>query len=127
MLMPTSSSQKRSIVRVPTHSSGFGATVAVLLLAFGAMALSLVSIAAAEAYSDSVMTRELRIQSGLNLEACLDVAEIISNKDYFAHDYIGVRELGCDLDFNSSSSNNLSVFATSTLSGVSAYGFRNIR
>lgn len=108
-------------------NEGFGAMVAVVLLSFGAMAISIASTAASVDYVDSIRIRELRIQVSLNLRACLDMAEIISTKDYFVHDHLDVRELGCELNFISNSASDLSVFATSTLSAVSAYGFRGIK
>ena len=79
-----------------TAHKGFIALIAVLLISLSALAFSLVALSAAVMYSDSVTQRELRIQKGLNEEACSDTLSLMKAKDYFLNGRMTVPELGCE-------------------------------
>lgn len=108
-------------------TSGFIAVTAVILLAAGTLAFSLATMGAAVLYSDSVMRKELRIQAGLNVEACLDSVELMAAKDHFLGGEISFRDFGCSASVTRSDSSNLSVNATATLSGVAVRDSRMIQ
>lgn len=77
--------------------AGFGATAGVLLLASGALAMSLAALGAALAYADSVYHEELRVQADMNNQACQDSISLIKSKDAFVSGTIDLPEFGCIL------------------------------
>jgi hypothetical protein len=81
--------------KIPAGTSGFTALVAVLLLSFGTIAVSVSVMGAAATYADSVRSREVRIQNELNSQACKDTAELIRSKNMFYNGPLYVREFGC--------------------------------
>jgi len=102
--------------------SGFISLIAVILLATGTLAFSVVTISAAASYSDSVMRHELRLQAGLNLSGCLDTAELMIAKDYFLNGNMSLSEFACVAGVSNNFNGNILINATATLSGVSARG-----
>lgn len=77
---------------------GFGAVMAVLLVASGVSAMSLTVLGAAVSYSDSVYSRELRVQNSLNSQACADTAALIKDRGVFATGIVHLAEFDCDVD-----------------------------
>jgi hypothetical protein len=59
--------------------------------------MSLAALCSAEAYADAVYHEELRIQDGLNDQACQDTVALIKAKDLFVASPIVVPEFGCAL------------------------------
>jgi hypothetical protein len=108
-----------------TASSGFMALVAVLLLSAGSIAFALSTLASVVFFADSVRTRELRIQTRLNVEACLDTLGLMAAKDYFLQGTVMVPELGCVAEVHNDLDGNLSAEAVSGLSGVTATDSRS--
>jgi hypothetical protein len=91
------------------------------------LAFSLIASDAAAGYSDMVDRRELRIQAGLNAEACLDTASLMLAKDFFLNGTTTVPEFGCTVNVsNDSATGNVSMDAVAVLQGVSAYGSRDL-
>lgn len=84
---------------VDSRQDGFGAAVAVTMLALGALAMSLAAMGAATAYSDSVSLRERRIRRGLEEKACADARALIAAKDTFASGTVYVPAFDCKLSF----------------------------
>ena len=82
---------------VAHHESGFTATIAVVAVSLGTIALALVAVAAVAQYADSVDREETRIQAGLNQKACDDSAALIRAKDAFAHGTLLIPELDCSV------------------------------
>lgn len=78
---------------------GFGAATAVILIAFGAMAMSLSALAAASLYADSVGRREWRLQKVMNARACQDAAALAKAKDFFSAGSVDMPEFGCPPSF----------------------------
>ena len=105
---------------------GFIALIAVVILASGVLAFSLAAMSAAAAYASAVEKKELRIQAGLNLNACLDYAELMAAKNYYLNGESTVREFGCALSIANDDNGGFSIAARSTLEGVSAYGNRSV-
>jgi hypothetical protein len=99
-------------------NKGFVATTAVILLATGTLAFSLVALGSAVLYADSVNRRELRIQAGLNAEACLDTVALMSVKDYFLVGPVYISEFGCDAVVSRDGSGYISIKASASLNGV---------
>ena len=62
------------------EARGFIALIAVIMASLTMLAFSLIASDAAAGYSDMVDRRELRIQAGLNAEACLDTASLMLAK-----------------------------------------------
>ncbi|MFA6315082.1 MAG: hypothetical protein WC648_01790 [Candidatus Paceibacterota bacterium] len=112
----------RSLSKVA--SSGFLALSAVLVLVVGGLSFSLITMSAILSYSESVNKRELRIQSRLNLTACLDALEIMSMKDYFMSGSIEIRQFGCHADVTNDLEGNFSYEATANLEGIISKGNR---
>ena len=77
------------------QQAGFGATLALTMFAFGALALALIADEAAVTYADSVEKELQRSQSGLNATACADSIDLVRSKDVFAAGDIDIPELGC--------------------------------
>jgi hypothetical protein len=78
---------------------GFIALTAVILLATGILAFSLVALSAAVSYADMVAQKELRIQATLNAQACLETAELMAAKDYFISGTFLISQFGCEATF----------------------------
>jgi len=110
-----------------TDKKGFMAVTAVMLLAAGTLAFSLATMSAAALYSDAIMRRELRIQAGLNVQACLDSVELMAEKDYFLTGKIGLADFGCRATITKLDSSHMSINATTTLSGVAVRDSRTIQ
>jgi hypothetical protein len=100
------------------------AVTAVLLLAMGSLAFSLVTMSAAAFYADTVMRRELRTQARLNLEGCLDTAELMAAKDYFLSGSVAIPDFDCSALFTHLDDSHVRINATATLSGVAVSDFR---
>ena len=81
-----------------SFSGGFGATVAVMLCALGAVSLSLAAASSVAWYEDSVDAYFRRVQSTLDSETCNDMANIIRAKDPFVASPTLVQELGCNIN-----------------------------
>lgn len=73
--------------------------MSVMLISFGALAMSLAVLGAAADYAGSVSARELRIQDQLNQQACQDSRTLILEKDAFVSGTIDLPEFGCALSF----------------------------
>jgi type II secretory pathway pseudopilin PulG len=101
-------------------SRGFIAVTAVILLAAGVIAFSLAALGSAVLYSDAVNRRELRIQAGMNAEACLDSAALMAAKDYFLIGSVYISEFGCNATISRNSAGDVSVKASARLVGVSS-------
>jgi len=102
------------------RDGGFMATIAVILLATGIMALSLSAASAAVLYSDAVAKRELRIQARMNAKACLDTAALMVVKDYFLDREADISEFGCKAGIANDLNGNVSLDVKAELGGVSA-------
>lgn len=79
-----------------THmNKGFVTTVTVLVLCCGALALSLSVLVSAVWYSDAIRSREIRIQNGLNREACMETVKIMIQKNFFLNGEVELSRFGC--------------------------------
>ena len=99
---------------------GFVATTAVILLATGTLAFSLVALGSAVLYADIINRRELRIQANLNAEACLDTAALMATKDYFLTGPVYISAFDCNATISRDGAGNVSVKASASLAGVSS-------
>lgn len=97
---------------------GFVATTAVILLATGTLAFSLVALGSAVMYADSVSRHELRIQANLNAEACLDTAALMAAKDYFLTGPVYIYEFDCNATVSRDGIGSVSVKVSTSLNGV---------
>lgn len=115
--------KSNSTKRLPTRSpnDGFIALIAVIMLAWGALAFSFATLASAVSYADLVNRRELRIQARFNAEACLDTVKLMLAKDFFLEGTVSVPEFGCVVQVTNDFAGSVSVNITATLEGVSAY------
>jgi hypothetical protein len=84
-----------SIGSDPRTESGFGAALALMMFAFGALSLALVANEAALSYADSADKSIERSQAGLDARACADSADLVRAKDVFAAGDIDIPELHC--------------------------------
>jgi hypothetical protein len=84
------------------------------------MAFSLATLGSAVLYADSVSRRELRIQTNLNAESCLDTAALIAAKDHFLIGPVSISELGCNATISRDGAGNVSIKASARLAGVSS-------
>lgn len=122
--MPSSDSDKIHCewqVQTGQDNRGFIALIAVVLLAFGALSFSLATLSAAVSYADSISRRELRIQTGLNVNACIDTVRLMRAKDYFLIGTTSIPEFGCVARIDERSDGSVDIDAKSTLEGVSSY------
>ena len=78
---------------------GFIALIAVVILSSGIIAFSFVTMSSAIGYAENVSKRELRIQAGLNRQACLDTASIMIAKDFFLSGTSTLKEFDCEVIF----------------------------
>lgn len=101
---------------------GFLAVTAVLILAMGTLAFSMTSMAAAAAFADSSMKRELRIQARQNLASCFRYLAIYASKDAFLKGEIYVRDLDCNAHIEYEVDGRIIFRAKTILHGVSAEG-----
>lgn len=102
------------------HSNGFMALVAVIILATGALAFSLLTLSIAADYSDSVSRHELRIQAGLNSEACVATIELMYEKDYFLNGEVTLPEFGCRARISNDMNGSAFISIVAVLEGVGA-------
>jgi hypothetical protein len=100
------------------YKTGLSALISIVLLASGTLAFALVTMAHTYSYVDMVMRRELRIQSHLSLEGCIESIRLMSRKDIFLKGDITIREFGCHAHIENDYQGNTTVSATSTVSGV---------
>lgn len=110
-------------------SHGFIALVAILLLVLAVCAVSVTIVGSAYFYSDSVLRHELRIQSRLNVESCLNYVESMLSRDFNLRGDFFVKEFGCEVNIEENFPSNLSVRVNAKSDGksgttlnVSAYG-----
>lgn len=73
------------------------ALIAVIMLTLGSLAMIASSLSWAISYADMVNHRELRIQKRLNMNACLEIAKIMVDKDYFIAGTIHLKDFDCDV------------------------------
>jgi len=97
------------------------ATIAVIMLALGSLAFSLVTMAAAGRYADMVMRKEIRIQAGLNAGSCLETAQLMAAADYFISGTILIRDFGCIANVVNDFRGHISIAVRAVLSGVTEY------
>jgi len=106
-------------VNAAGHSRGFMALIAVILLGTTALVFSIVTLAQAADYADAVSRRELRIQAGMNADACLAQLSLMFAKDYFLGGAVEIAEFGCDAEVANNGAGAITVSAKATLEGVS--------
>ena len=94
------------------------------MLSLGAIVFSLVTLASASAYSDTVYRRELRIQVGMNVHACLESVTLMVSRDYFLNGTTTVPEFGCDVVVSNDFNGNVSIGIQSLLERVKGGGDR---
>ena len=109
------------------NEKGFAAFIAVVLIASGILAFSLVSISSALLYADAVNQREYRIQARLNADACLDMATLMVAKDYFMNGTTTIAKLECDISVANDFSGSVSLNVVAEFLGVKARGERILR
>jgi hypothetical protein len=100
------------------HNNGFSALISIVLLASGTLAFALVTMAHTYSYVDMVMRRELRIQSDLSLQGCVETMGLMLRKDIFLKGDITIREFGCHAHIKNDYRGNVILSATSTIVGV---------
>ena len=113
------------ISKIHIKNGGFVALISTVLLATGVLAFSIATLASAVLYSDLVWRREIRIQVGLNLTACLDTAELMISADYFISGAVGIGEFGCTVMISNDFAGHTSAIATAGISGIAEIGKRN--
>lgn len=79
---------------------GFIATITLVILAIGSLAMSLVTINTAILYADGVYSRERRIQRKLNDTSCLETASLISAKDIYWSKDVYLSDFDCVISSN---------------------------
>ncbi|MGC9605821.1 MAG: hypothetical protein ABSF56_03700 [Minisyncoccia bacterium] len=79
------------------RNRGLGASIAVIVMAAGVLAMSLAALGSSVFYADAVFRREMRIQAALNEKACLDSAALLKAKDAFAAGIADFPEFGCTI------------------------------
>ena len=104
------------------HNRGIMALIATVMLATGVLAFCIATLASSVMYSDMVYRKEIRIQVGLNLRACLDTAELMLGRDDFLSGTSSIPEFGCTVHIVNDFNGNHSIDATAGLSGVKQIG-----
>jgi len=100
------------------YKYGFTALISIVLLASGTLAFSLVTMVHTYSYVDMVMRRELRIQSRLSLDGCVESIQLMFRKDVFLKGVITMREFSCQAYIKNDYRGNVTISATSSISGV---------
>lgn len=100
---------------------GFTALTAVILLATGSLAFALVVIGNATSYADMVMRHELRIQAKLNVDSCIQSVSLMLDRDFFLRGELHIRDFNCIVYVENNYLGSVSIFATSSISGVTAH------
>ena len=100
------------------YNHGFTALISIVLLASGTLAFALVTMIHTYSYVDRVMRRELRIQSHLSLEGCLESIHLMFRKDVYIKGIVIIREFGCQASIENNYDGNVTISATSSISGV---------
>ncbi|MDE2037885.1 MAG: hypothetical protein KGI69_01505 [Patescibacteria group bacterium] len=101
-------------------SGGYGAAVAVAIVAVGSLASSLACMSAVRAYADSVYRRELRIQASLNADSCIEELPLLAAADPFIEGDIALPEFGCVLHVVAGPGGPYAAGASASLEGVSS-------
>ncbi len=99
---------------------GFIALTATMTVIAVVLTFSFIVLSSAYVFSDSVFRKELRIQTGLNLVACLNYSKYLYANNFFIDGQVYIRELGCNLIILNDFEGNMTVYATTTLSGISS-------
>lgn len=108
------------------YSQGFIALIAVILLAFGTLTFSLVTLSSAFSYADAVAKREIRIQARLNRDACIDTLTLMISRDHFLNGNVTIRELSCEAKISNDFVNPILLEVKATLNEVSVYDSKTI-
>ncbi|MFA6295557.1 MAG: hypothetical protein WC666_04025 [Candidatus Paceibacterota bacterium] len=101
-----------------TYKQGFIATTAVVLLAVGVISLSLSTMSTAIFYHDAITKKELRIQTRMNAEACLDTVTLMIIKDYFLNGEVEISRFGCKANIINDFNGNITLNIKAELGGV---------
>ncbi|KND49936.1 MAG: hypothetical protein AB197_00290 [Parcubacteria bacterium C7867-002] len=101
------------------YNKGFTAVLSIILLALGTFTFALVTMTRAHSYVDMTMRRDMRIQTHLALESCIATIQLMVHKDMFLKGSVHIREFGCQAYIENDYQGNVSLSATSTISGVS--------
>lgn len=99
---------------------GFVALTTILIIVALVLNFSFVTLSSVYLYADSIFRRELRIQTRLNLSACIDYIKYTYAQDYFVYGSIKITELGCSVFVSNDFAGRIDFSATSTLSNVSS-------
>lgn len=95
--------------------------IAVTLISFGLIALSITVMSHAVSYADTITRREYRIRARVNVDACIESLKIMSGKDPFLQGKILLREFGCEAYIENNFRGSVRFVATSTVAGVKAH------
>ena len=82
-----------------SDNHGFIATTAVLMIAYGCLALALVSTLAVRSYSESVDLREARIEARRLNDLCMHRALEILAREYFVRGKVELPEYNCEIEY----------------------------
>ena len=127
MLTKNKTKNQRSKIKNGLNTDGFAAMIAVILIASGVLAFSLVSISSALLYADGVNQREYRIQARLNASSCLDVATLMVAKDYFMNGTTTISKFGCNISVGNDFSGNVSLDVVAEFLGIKTRGERILK
>ncbi|MFA6601611.1 MAG: hypothetical protein WCT02_01990 [Candidatus Paceibacterota bacterium] len=116
-----------TIILQKENNRGFMALIAVILLATGALAFSLVVLSSSFTYFQATNKREMRIQAGLNAKACLDEVSLMVIQDYFLAGEIEIKEFGCAATIDNDGNGNYSLEVKAFLGTVSEKGKRMLK
>ena len=107
-------------------NAGFMAVISVVMLALAIQAFSVTVFATVSSYLDSVGRRELRLQTNLNADSCLDTVAIMAAKDYFIQGVLDISAFRCRATIVNYLNGSYSVDVTTELGGVEAHKSRLI-
>lgn len=102
-------------------TKGFMALTSLIIIFTTLFTFSLISFWITwDKYDQQILKLE-RIQSGYNLNSCLDFAKLMIYKDYYINGKIYLKSFACDLFFENNY-NKIKIYATSTFDRVKLIG-----
>ncbi len=107
--------------KIRINHRGFIALSAVVILFAVIINFSILGLATAVVYADSVYRKELRIQSCLNADSCRQYVILMISRDYFINGQISIPEFGCNIAITNNNKGKIHFELVSKLAGIQTF------
>lgn|GEM_PF-3933211 len=119
------------MIFMKTCKQGFMALVTILLLAMSTLALSLLYMNSTESYADSIIRKEIRIQTNLYTISCLNMSTSKLARNFLLRGSIYIPEVYCASEFTETGTNIVHVSVKISYKYmtdiITSYGFEDLK